>query len=412
MSILNHTLKRLCASFVVIALINGCTDEQPLATGAIPNDIVLSLRNNAVYALVLSSGDSELQFFNLSEKGETPQSLRLPEEKGVGANPLSIALSASQQKAAISLYGYNKIALVNLWDKKVLATVGPEKNGVWAQVDVHLATPLRKAVDAQNNGILESNVTRMALKNPQGLGFLGDNIIVSFANILEYATMKANENASFGPGVAALFNTNQDALSYESFIQLPFMNPGAVVPDNTSSVWVSCAGVFGIKDQRWQALTEGGLVQLSLNSQLKIEHTLSLGTFGGGRPVVTPSHLIVPSQTMAAIWVGKKSATQFSEGKVVFFGPAEQTDTTHVALIDKNRLAVTLFSSNKIYTYTIDEAQEEPILNTKITLYEKQEDTLIRGAGSSAFIQQGNEIIGGVLLNQSAQLVPVRLGLK
>lgn len=392
------------------SLLMSCDFSSSIKVGDVPNDLALLKKNNDIYALVISSNDAELQIFNLSAADLSKQVVKFfPDDKNTGARPWSLALSPNNDRVAVSLYDQDKIALVDLWSQKILKTAAAEINGIPVLVPVQLTKPLRKVFDAQKNGILSTEFKYMALRSPQGLAFVEDFVALSFANVLESAGMSERESASYGPGVVALFANLNDELSFHSFIELPFQNPGAISSDGTGGLWISCSGLFGMKDARWQAVSEGGLVRAVLavgpKKELLLERVLAFGGFAPAKIVFSENYIIVPSQTMAAVWIAKKNASQFSEGKITYLRTKNQMDLTNVSLLEGDRIAVSINSSNKIISYQIGADLLAKKDGHEFELYEKNEDSLGRGASTSAFIKKEGVFFGAVLLNISAELI-------
>lgn len=403
-------------SLLTFCLNVACSSVGPQSTGATPNDLALLERDGEVYALVVSSGDAELEIFNLTQPSQARVILFPPDEHNVGAIPWSVALSTELDRAVVSLLAQNKLAVVDPWNARVTSMVAAEKNGSLVQIPINLKQPLRKEVDALNTGYLESKPQNMVLKSPQGMVFSGKFLVSTFANHLEHAGKLETEAATYGPGVAALFQAREDTLTYVSHVELPFQNPSAAAIDEDGTVWISCTGLFGIRDGHWQSVTPGGLVQLSVDKTntpaLKIQRKIDLDLFGGDKAVFTKKYIIVPSQNAAALWIGERSATTLSDGNIVWLGASDVTDTTSVSVIEENQIIVTRFSDHCLVRYDVSDRFNVREIGPPVFLYEKSEHMPTRGAHISAFLPFQNGYIGASILTLSNELVVHRLPLR
>jgi len=269
--------------------------------GTVPNDLVLVRCDGRLRAVVAASGDGALQLIDTAS-GDT-QTVAFPvDATNRGANPWHVAarspLAGESPLVAASLYGQHRVALVDACSGTLIATAAAaDSAGDDVIVDVIPAAALSTPLDADGDGATETTVGRMRLRHPQGIALAGDVLLATYSNLLE-----AGPPARFGPGVLFRWRLQGDRLSPLGATILPFQNPQSISLDVAGRPWISASGVLELRDGRFTAITDGGLLRVNAESGA-IEQTVALDNFAPGTPAFTADHAVVGSLTSAVLRV-------------------------------------------------------------------------------------------------------------
>jgi hypothetical protein len=253
-----------------------------IATGTTPNDLVLS----PCGALVTASGDARLDV--LARDGSPARAVFL----GEGSQPGMVDVDDGE-RAVVSLFGSNEVALVSPCDERVLARAEAD---VVVVVDPPLV--LREPTDADGDGTAELTVTRMKPRNPAAVVVADtgaprldaeQDVFVTFTNIFAFAL--GDDPMLTGPGVLARFHIEGDTLALVGALTLPCENPGGIASDGIAVV-VTCSGRFRAIEGGHERQSAGGVVVVDPISFV-VTDFVELADFSPGSPAFFRGDIVV-----------------------------------------------------------------------------------------------------------------------
>lgn len=226
-------------------------DEGALPTGTAPNDVALTVCDGARTALVAASADARLDVLALDrgDDAEAAHAVFL----GEGTNPWSVA-PAPGGRAVVTLFDAAAVALVDACGGRALAETTAD---VVLDIDpVVLQTP----VDADGDGRVETVVTRLRPRTPQGVVVVDDVAFVTYTNVLAYSLDE--QPMQTGPGVVARFVVDGDRLSFDRAALLPCDNPQGLAAGDDGDVVVACTGRFVVDGGAHRRVSPGALARV------------------------------------------------------------------------------------------------------------------------------------------------------
>ena len=274
--------------------------EHHLQTGSAANSMVIAYHQNRPFGVIAASMAGELHIFPLDRKSangflnETKTLYFLPDETNAPANPYSVALSEDGRRVAVSLQGQHKVALVDIFEQKIL-NYGEATNA----------------------------------KHPEGLAFIRNNLLVAFTNLIESGTR--DKQARYGKGMLVRFIQKDSKLAWAETIELPCQNPTHVLQDAQGQAWVTCSGVFSFLPSKKITLTSPaaflkiyipGMLEVS---GMKIERQIDLGLQFSPGPAVLSGDTIVAGNTIGSnILLISTRSQNIAEGQLL---PTEKEES-------------------------------------------------------------------------------------
>jgi hypothetical protein len=263
----------LLLAALALATPAGCAPEPAalppaFAAGTTPNDVALSRCGQATVALVADSGEARLHAIDVAD-GRVVATTHFAEEQGPGgarfASPWAVAVTPDGARAAVTLFGQDKIAWVDPCAGVVLDVAG-----------------------------LEGAVT------PEPVVLAAGRVLVAWPNIRAFGL--GGDPPVLGAGVVAAYSVSGDVLTLEGAVELSCKNPQglAVVPAaggtaDAGDVLVACSGPLARGPDGGQAAIEdGALVRLDART-LEVKHTVAAGRRAPGTPAVVGGRLVVGS---------------------------------------------------------------------------------------------------------------------
>lgn len=248
----------------------GCLppDAAPCATcpppafpaGSMPNDVALSRCDDRAVALVADSGEARLHAIHLDD-GSVRASTVFGTLTGPSgdrfASPWAVAVTPDGARAAVTLFGQDRVA----WVEPCAGTV------------LHVV-----AVDGA--------VT------PQPVAVTPEGVVAAFTNVRRFS--HDGEPPELDPGLVVLFNTEGDRLVRAAHATLPCRNPQGLAVALPELV-VSCSGPLARGPDGGQAaMDDGAIVRLDATT-LHVKHVHPAGRLAPGTPVVTERGLVAGS---------------------------------------------------------------------------------------------------------------------
>ncbi len=265
----------LCVALSVVA----CVPEVPtsLLTGTAPNAVEHVVCEDGPRFVVAASGDARLDV--IDPKTGSNASVFL----GVGSSPWDIAVVNTERGPR---------ALVTLSQARAVAVVDPcEGTELSRTVDDELVemapVTLRQPADVDGDGVVETTVTRMVPRTPQAVAANGDDVVVVFANLLEFSTA-ADAPMLAGPGSVRRYRLVDDVLVPGAREVLPGCdNPGGVSLRGAGYV-VSCAGRFVVSDVGHGKASDGAVFVVDDDGVRALPVTETPGpVFAQGNTIIT-----------------------------------------------------------------------------------------------------------------------------
>ncbi len=333
----------------------GCVAGQTRDVGMTPNDLAIGRCGEALLAFVPASTDGALEPALLSGT-RLPPALAFPVEDGIrGPLPFAVALQADGELGAVTLFGQDSVALVDVCAGAVLDHGRALADGAHPLVvDVSPPRELSAPLDADGDGDRESRVSRMSARHPEGVAFVDGRLLVTFTNLLE-----TGPPAVFGPGLVVAFDVEDGRLHSAGHTILPFQNPQAITLDDEGQPWVSCSGVLEQSDGRWRARSQGGLIRLDADS-LEIVEVLALERFAPGTPAVTADWVIVGSVLEGSIALLPRGATALADGSVLETGASGVESLFEAVSLGGGLALVTEYATDALHVIDVDEGELHP----------------------------------------------------
>jgi hypothetical protein len=274
------------------ASLASIVQKNSLQTGSAPNDFVIAYQQKKPFAVIASSLAGELQIIPLDQEpknGFLTDSKTLhffPDNSNRPANPFSVAIDEEGSRVAVSLQGQHQVALVDIFTQKIIS--------------------LAKVQIAQH---------------PQGLLFLGSNLLVAFTNLIEPATR--NKSARFAPGMLVRFIQTESELIWLETLELPCQNPTHVLKDNQGQAWVSCAGVLLFNAGKMSLSSPAAFLKINVPNSptqkgLAVVHQIDLGNdFSPGSSVFTHDLIVAGNSIGPDILLISPVAKNIAEGQLL-----------------------------------------------------------------------------------------------
>ncbi|MBI4821798.1 MAG: hypothetical protein HY791_36395 [Deltaproteobacteria bacterium] len=278
--------------------------------GNVPNDVA-ALPDGTL--AVARSGDNAVGV--ISPSGELQLGVRLPsvEEGGreLRANPWFVA-ALDEQRVVTTAYGQRRVFIVDLSSRAIESTLD-----LADEVVLPSAFKLTRPFDVDENGTLETEVTRFVPKGPQGTAISGHELFATFTSVV--SASEGTELPVVLPGVLARWNLEAPATPPETLV-LPALDPQEVRVSPRSTLWVVCSGALARSGGPTRAISPGALVEVD-PSTMQVLRSVPLGDFG-------PSSAIERSDGM--LWV-----SSLVRGRVGLFHPDESAPRQVVAVSEE-----------------------------------------------------------------------------
>lgn len=285
----------------------ACVPAPTLPVGTTPNDLVIGRCGDEPLALVPTSADGALEGVPLEGAKASPAAA-FPVEGGRPPNPWAVALHEGEALAAVTLFGQHAVALVDVCSGRTLDVAEAlDEAGDPLVVEVTPPVTLAHPLDADGDGVAETQVARMRLRHPEGVAFMGDRLLVTYTNLLE-----VGPPARFGPGVVVAFELEGETLRPVGHTVLPFQNPQSIALDDEGQPWVSCSGVLERGNASIEAASDGGLLRLDA-ATVEVTRAIALGRFAPATPAITREGIVVGSLLEGTLAYLPPEATSLEE---------------------------------------------------------------------------------------------------
>lgn len=296
-----------------------CAPATRFAAGTTPNDVVLSSCDGRPVALVADSAEAALHAIDLRSGDVVSRTLFPPIAGDNGdrfASPWSVAASQNGERAAVTLFGQDRVAWVDPCSGRLLHV---------AHVD--------------------------GATTPQPVVLAGERVVVAYPNIRRFGFDGAAPELDAGEVVS--FVVEDDVLVLHARRTLPCLNPQGLSVDR-SDVVVSCSGPLTRgSDGGQEAIADGALVRLDIET-LTLGPVMDAGRLAPGTPSVVGERIIVGSLVDPRVCVAPLGAAVL-EDCITLEGPAVDA-IFEVAKWSETTLLATQFSRDalQVLEFTAD----------------------------------------------------------
>lgn len=382
----------------------ACVVGEPVPVGTTPNDVEFANCGAGPKAMAVSSGDGTLEF-PAQEADVGARSVAFPlDDRERGPVPWSVASKPDSALVAVSLFGQDKVALLDACEAAPLGAYEPRAadGGPWV-VPVQPALQPSMPIDADDDGVVDPLITQMTLRAPEGVAFSADRLFVTYTNLID-----TGPPALLGPGVLVSFLVVEDELLLEGVVVLPLQNPQAVITDELGAAWVSCSGALERRASGFSSASRGGLVRVSPDT-LSVTQVIDLGDFAPGTPALIGEYLVVGSLLSAQVLRLPRDAVDASRAAAFSLGAEGLESIFEVRGLMGGLALVTEFGADALHVLDVAAGQLHPWpFLAPLTL--RQGSDISRGLQAIAVHAPSSPgvPVAAALLGLSSEWVPLR----
>lgn len=364
-------------SLLLVFFFVACDDApgpaSSIQTGAGPNAMVVIERHDQSLLAVAASLDSTVQFFSLPNLQPAGSVFFAPNRDKRSPNPWALAASPDGNTLAVSLYDDHSVALIDVAQRKIVATLMP--------------TP--------------------AASYPTALRFVGADLFVLFTNRLAYAELNGLPSR-YNEGTLVRFRLEQGAARFTGSVVLPCQNPAALEAESASTLAIACQGNAFFDGAHHMQLKEGAALIRVDTQSLNITSTIALSRFAPSQIVKHPDGLLMASAVKRQLLLMPTAAHSDDEAILLALNADNTDEPGYMSALftqSSNKAIAADFKNDHLYSIDLRVPFGPQALKAPLRLKANEDALLFRGPQALAQTENGRLY---VLTSLSAEVMALQ----